>query len=80
LCKLTSDVDGFTGECTNHLNDGKDCDGANCGRNKRLVLKRTSGNDGVIQFLPKMTIPARVLKIASRQNKKFTGLKNRQNF
>lgn len=56
--KLRNDQDGFTAECSNHLNDGQGCGNrGDCGINTRLNLKLISGNDGVIQFLPKASIP-----------------------
>lgn len=56
--KLRTDSDGFQAECSNHLNDGQDCgDHPNCGKNERLMLKLTNGNNGIIQFLPRVEIP-----------------------
>ena len=56
--KIRNDDDGFTNECSIFLNDGQNCGShPNCGLNQRLQLKLVSGNDGVIQFIPKSSIP-----------------------
>ena len=57
--KVISSIDGLRGECSNHLNDGtiESCGSQNCGRNKKLQFKKLSGNDGVIQFVSRMSIP-----------------------
>lgn len=56
--KLEDEQDGFKSEAVMFLNDGVDCgDHPNCGKNSRLTLKTISGNNGVMAFKPKASIP-----------------------
>ena len=56
--KLEDEQDGFKSEAVMFLNDGFDCAGhPNCGKNTRLTLKTVSGNNGMLAYKPKASIP-----------------------
>jgi len=56
--KIVNENDGFKATAQIFLNDGENCgDHPNCGVNKRLPMKVTSGDNGIIRYVGDISIP-----------------------